>query len=122
MIKVKFEEYFNDNNKRFFDKSFDTWEDFQEYILGYSVSDFFLKERSTFPKKENGKLVHSVWEINKGMHYCQFLNIHLIESDRGIEYSHGTFTNSVKHISDKTMDIIEDCLERINRTEFNFVD
>ena len=122
MLKVKFEEYFNDNNKRFFDKNFNTWEGFQEYILGYSVSDFFLKERSTFPEKKNNKMLHYVWSINKGMSHCQFLNIHSIESDRGIEYSYGTFTNSIPHISDKTMDIVENCRERINRTEFNFVD
>ena len=122
MLKVKFEEYFNDNNRRFFDKSFNTWEEFQEYVLSYSVSDFFLKERSTFPKKKNGKMIHYVWSINKGMHHCQFLNIHLIESNRGIEYSYGTFTNSMNHISTKAMKIVENLLNEINRSEFNFID
>ena len=115
MLNVKFEEYRNDNDQRFYSKSFETWQDFVAYLFEYNYK--FMQGHSYLPSEKSSSFV-----IDAGKTYCQFLTIHLIESCYGIEFSSGYYTNNMNHVSSFMTRMVEYIENENKKQEFIFVD
>ena len=124
MIKVKLKEYKNDDNVKCWDKQFNSFEEFQDFLISYSISA--LNDRNTkLPSKiTSSKTTDSYlteFYIDKGLSSVCLLYVLCIETEKGIEFSNGQYTNKQKHISNEVLQFLDSFKKKINQSEFNFV-
>lgn len=123
MMRVKYEEYWNDSKRRDCEAFFNDLKGFEDWIFGQMKSMqnrpghnqqgygymFFPKEKvATIQfEPEQGK---TVW-------------VRMITDDNGdgIYYSDGTFTSGQRHWSQEVKDWLAKCRERYEAPKFHFI-
>ena len=104
MIKITYELYGNDyTRKEQLTKSFDDVEHMHQWILANAVINIGCKyeDKVSYPYGNyDGRISFKTHTLNEfsGYRYCDCW-IHMIESDRGIEFTDGAYTQHQKHKS-----------------------
>ena len=118
MIKIKYEDYYNDNNVNDHAITFNSMNEFQDWMfnqmrISYKNTNFPTKKRDS-----DGYLQSIRITISSGHSYY----INLVETEEGIIFSDGKYTNNKQHISKLMSEFNEKCKKRANNPQFNFID
>ena len=120
MLRIYYEEYYNDYHRKDLNRSFSTLKELENWIFGQMQQDYSDKEngwtKMYFPRKEPTQFEFtpkrggpSIW-------------IHRIDNEHGIVFSDGRFTGGKKHWSSEIRQWLKQCHERQYNPHFNFVD
>jgi hypothetical protein len=114
MLKVKIEEYHNDNRFNYFIERFSSLEDLGKWIIKQmTVTDLSKWIRFSY------KYPYITAQPNgAGWSY----HIHLIEDDDGIIFSDGQCTNGQSFVASCVSKWLDDFKAEIIKPKFNFVD
>lgn len=117
MIKVKYEDYYNDNNVHNHAITFGSMNEFQDWMFNQMKVEY---EHTNFPikKRDDGYLQSIRITIDFGHNFY----INLVEIDEGIVFSDGKYTSNQYHISKSMSEFNKDCVNRASKPKFNFVD
>lgn len=125
-IKIKYEKYYNDSKKNYYEKEFSSLAQLEEWIFqqieqikqNYSYPDFLIcfPDLNSQNKTINITLIKdspSIW-------------IHQIENEQGILLSDGKYTAGRNHMSNQVKEWCSHCRKRLiaspSETQFKFVD
>ena len=113
MYTIRYEEYTNDYTRSTFIKNIGSLQGVEDWIFDQMQQTY---ERMYFPVNEPSRIEFSpswrgpsIW-------------IHMITSDRGIEFTDGTYTNGQKHWSNTVHDWLINCKKRQKSPQFVFVE
>lgn len=126
MIRIYYEEYYNDYHRNDHEKSFYSIEELEEWIFGQMRQDYTDKKRwaMSFPTPKRVKSINESgpWSIEfKPGYESPTFWIHMIKNDQGIIFSDGNMTAKKKHWSKEIQDWLEHCENRRRNPQFNFV-
>lgn len=122
MIRIKYEKYYNDYNRSFATKSFNTLNELADWMFDmvygkYDFKIYFTDPNDPHISNEKLRLDSScIYTSDNKYRYW----IHQIEKDGKIIYSCGTFTNGICHWNDEIKDWLRTCRDRMNNPQFNF--
>lgn len=124
MIKVKYEEYYNDYFRRNHEKSFSDLTDLENWIFNQMQQDYTKPFTMYFHTPEKNARIHgegaSRIEFTPRWGGCTFW-IHQMENYDGIIFSDGTFTSGQKHWSQEVQEWLAHCDKRQHSPKFAFV-
>ncbi len=122
-IRIKYEEYRNDYNRKDCERSFYTLSEFEDWFFGLCKGTY--KKDASIPDPDNK---HGIWadgpscmEMNCRWTEDKVYWIHQINTDNGIIYSDGHHTNRMKHWNDDAKEMCRRMLQRKKNPQFNFV-
>ena len=126
MIKVKYEVYWNDMNKKHKEKSFYNLKEVENWIFGMMKRDYSDDWAMHFPTQEKVNRLNEKgpWEIEfrperGGASYW----IHQMETNEGIIFTDGKYTARQRHWSQRVKEWIDHCEERRTaKPKFIFID
>lgn len=118
MIKVKYEDYYDDNNTHSHTITFDSMEEFQNWMFDQMRVEY---ENTNFPtkiRKSDGYLQSIRLTIDCGHSFY----INLVETNDGIIFSDGKHTSNQYHISKSMSEFNKKCEDRAKAPKFNFIE
>lgn len=129
MIKVKYEMYWNDLNKKHEVKSFYSLKDVENWMFDMMKRDYVNDDWAMrFPTQESVKRVQrlggsGLWGIEfrpeiGGVTYW----IHQMETNDGIIFTDGKYTSRQKHWNKEVREWIDHCEERRIKPKFIFAE
>lgn len=125
MIKIFYEEYYNDFLRKNHTKTFSSLEELEEWIFGQMKRAYNDSFAMFFPTPEILERIHSDGpgriEFQPEMGGADFW-IHKIESYDGIIFSDGVYTAKQKHWSMEMKDWLRHCDKKKRDPKFNFVE
>lgn len=113
MYTVKFEYYICDYNRKMSSKTFGSLTELENWLFDQMQQSY---DRMWFPTKEPSRI-----EVDPGGKNPDIW-IYYIESDRGVEFTTGKFTNGQKHWSKDIQKWLTHCNERKKTPSFKFVE
>ena len=119
MYLVKYEEYHNDYNRRNHEKTFCSLDDIANWMFGTMQRD--PKRNMYIPVPDERYTSGGLCRIEMRPAYgggCIW--IHLINSDRGIEFTDGQLTSGKKHWSKAVQAWLIGCKERQEKPVYKF--
>lgn len=118
MIKIQYEAYNTDYDKKFYEKTFRSLTELEDWIFGQMKRPYDRENNwcaMFFPQSSPSQIIFTpVW---RGTTYY----IHMIENDLGIIFSDGEYTNEQKHWNDEVKEWLAHCNTRRDAPVFNFV-
>lgn len=125
MLKVKYEQYWNDHHRKTEEKSFSSLSELEEWMFGQMQRDYTKPHAMSFPVPEAVERIHAdgPWaaEFQPACGSETFW-VRYIEDETGIIFSDGTFTAGQKHWSGQAKSWLEHCESRRKAPKFNFAD
>lgn len=126
MLKVKYEQYWNDSNRKIEELTCLDLEDLENWMFDQMEQNYTVSENAmNFPTPEVALRIgaRTPWAIGlKPKQDGETFLVRLIQSDQGIIFSDGTFTAGQKHWSTQVRDWLIHCEERRKAPQFNFVE
>ena len=125
MIRVFYEEYYNDFIRKNREKAFANLTELEEWIFGQMEQDYTKPFVMFFPAPEIMKRIHADGPGRiefTPKHSGSHIWIHQIKNCNGIIFSDGSFTAERKHWSKEMQEWLKHCDERQHSPEFEFVE
>ena len=122
MLRVKYEQYWNDFHRRNEVKQFADLDELAEWMFGQMQQDY--TKAMSFPTPEKASRIgeSGPWAIEFRPAWGEGnIWIHQIENSCGIIFSDGKFTSGQKHWSQEVKEWLVQCEERRCSPKFNFV-
>ncbi len=113
MLKVRIEEYHNDNNFKHQVQTFTSFDALKQWVLGV-MHVSCLKDWISF---SYNPIFFRMQPDGPGWSY----KIHLIEDQDGIIFSDGQHTSGQRHIADYVKRWLDDFKQELEAPKFNFV-
>lgn len=113
MLKVKIEEYHNDNNFHYFTRDFNSLKELQAWVMS-QMHVTVLKDWIWLDSKV---AYFKIQPDGPGWSY----KIHQIEDEDGIIFSDGQHTAGQRHIADCVKQWLDDLKQELEAPKFNFV-
>lgn len=125
MVKIKYEEYYNDYFRRNHEKTFSNLTDLENWMFDQMQQDYSKSHGMYFPTPEKSARFHS--EGPSRIEFTPKLGgptfwIRQIENYGGIIFSDGTFTSRKKHWSKEIQEWLKHCDMRQHSPKFSFVE
>lgn len=121
MIRIYYEEYYNDYKKEYYEKEFRNLTDLEDWIFWQMKRPYDHKDKTNryamfFPHLTEPSRIEftPTWG---GPSYW----IDMIENDFGIMFSDGKYTNGYTHWNDEVKEWLAHCDKRRDTPEFKFV-
>ena len=134
-IRVKFEEYVNDNARHEYTKRFDNLSMLEEYLFQKAFGPYDKSISFINPDRVTSSMIHmdkELWLPPSSISVTTFngstLMVHLIEKTPcsgvkkfdSIIYSTGVYTNGICYWNDEVKDWLRHCNQRKENPQFNF--
>lgn len=121
MYLVKYEEYYNDYSRRFYEKEFVSLDAVANWMFGMMKRD--PAENMYIPVPNNGLPSKGIGRIEmRPVYGMGTIWIHMISSGRGIEFTDGQFTSGQKHWSQSVQEWLISCRERQLKPVYTFAE
>lgn len=125
MIKVYYEEYYNDFRRKDMERTFSSLKEVEDWVFEQMRQDYTKPFVMYFPTPEQNKRFH--WDGASRIEFAPSKEgpeywIHEMKSDTGIIFTDGKYTAGQKHWSKEVQDWLRHCDARQHAPKFQFVE